>query len=35
LPIFGDVELEYPVPKDSDAVKEVAKCVAFCRQALA
>jgi sugar phosphate isomerase/epimerase len=35
LPIFGDIELEYPVPKDSDAVKEVAKCVGFCRQALA
>jgi sugar phosphate isomerase/epimerase len=34
LPIFGDVELEYPVPKDSDAVKEVAKCVAFCREVL-
>jgi sugar phosphate isomerase/epimerase len=29
------VELESPVPADSDAVKEVAKCVAFARQALA
>ena len=35
LPIFADVELEYSVPKDSDAVKEVAKCVQFCKQALA
>lgn len=33
-PIYGDVELEYAVPKDSDAVKEVAKCVQFCKQAL-
>ena len=29
-----DIELEYGVPKDSDAVKEVAKCVAFCKKAL-
>jgi sugar phosphate isomerase/epimerase len=29
------IELEYPIPEGSDAVKEVAKCVAFCRQALA
>lgn len=35
LPIYGDVELEYGIPKDSDAVKEVAKCVQFCKQALA
>jgi len=35
LPIFADIELEYPVPADSDAVKEVAKCVLFCKQALA
>ena len=35
LPIFADVELEYSVPADSDAVKEVAKCVQFCKQALA
>jgi sugar phosphate isomerase/epimerase len=34
LPIFTDVELEYAVPKDSDAVKEVAKCVQFCKNAL-
>jgi len=35
LPIYGDVELEYPVPKDSDAVKEVAQCAQFCKRALA
>jgi len=29
------IEMEYEVPKDSDAVKEVAKCVEFCRKALA
>lgn len=28
------VELEYPVPDNSDAVKEVAKCVEYCRKAL-
>jgi sugar phosphate isomerase/epimerase len=33
--IHADIELEYPVPQDSDAVCEVAKCVQFCRQALA
>jgi len=31
----GDIELEYKIPADSDAVKEVAKCVRFCREALA
>ncbi len=30
----ADVELEYPVPEGSDAVKEVAKCVQFCKEAL-
>jgi sugar phosphate isomerase/epimerase len=35
LPIFADIELEYPVPAGSDAVKEVAQCVQYCRQALA
>jgi len=29
------VELEYEIPAGSDAVKEVARCVAFCRKALA
>ncbi len=32
--IHADIELEYPVPQDSDAVREVAKCVQYCRQAL-
>ncbi|WP_168222251.1 sugar phosphate isomerase/epimerase family protein [Aquisphaera giovannonii] len=34
-PIYADIELEYRVPKGSTAVKEVAKCVAYCREALA
>ena len=29
------IELEYPVPEASDPVKEVAKCLEFCRKALA
>ena len=29
-----DVELEYPIPEGSDAVKEVTKCVQFCEKAL-
>jgi sugar phosphate isomerase/epimerase len=31
----AEVELEYKVPADSDAVKEVIKCVKFCKDALA
>ncbi|MEE8452479.1 MAG: sugar phosphate isomerase/epimerase [Thermoguttaceae bacterium] len=31
----ADIELEYKVPQDSDAVQEVTKCVEFCKQALA
>jgi hypothetical protein len=31
----ADIELEYQVPGDSDAVREVTKCVQFCKQALA
>lgn len=31
----ADIELEYKVPEGSDAVKEVTKCVQFCKQALA
>ena len=31
----ASVELEYRVPADSDAVKEVRKCVEFCRSVLA
>ncbi|MDJ1471500.1 sugar phosphate isomerase/epimerase [Cytophagaceae bacterium DM2B3-1] len=30
----GTVELEYQIPEGSTAVKEVAKCVEYCRQAL-
>jgi len=33
-PIYCDIELEYTVPAESDAVKETAKCVEFCRAAL-
>ena len=29
------IELEYEVPRGSDAVKEVAKCLQYCRAALA
>jgi sugar phosphate isomerase/epimerase len=31
----AEIELEYKVPADSDAVKEVIKCVKFCKDALA
>ena len=31
----GDIELEYDIPEDSDAVKEVTRCVQFCKEALA
>ena len=31
----ADIELEYKFPKSTDAVKEVTKCVQFCKQALA
>lgn len=34
-PIPALVELSYPVPADSDCTKEVAKCMAFMRAALA
>ncbi len=34
-PITCDIELEYPIPEGSDAVKETAKCVEYCRAALA
>jgi len=33
-PINVDVEMEYPVPPDSDAAKEVAKCIEFMRNIL-
>ena len=31
----ADIELEYGIPKGSDAVEEVTKCVQFCKEALA
>jgi sugar phosphate isomerase/epimerase len=31
----GDIELEYKVPQGSDAVREVTRCVQFCKDALA
>lgn len=31
----AEIELEYKIPEDSDAVKEVAKCVQYCKEALA
>ena len=33
--IPASIELEYNVPEGSDAVKEVRKCVEYCRKALA
>ncbi len=33
-PINCDIELEYTIPEGSDAVKEVTKCVEYCRAAL-
>jgi hypothetical protein len=34
-PIPATIEQEYQIPEGSDAVKEVAKCLAYCRAALA
>ena len=34
-PIYADIELEYQIPTGSDAVKEVAKCLEYCKEALA
>lgn len=31
----ANIELEYKIPEGSDAVKEVSKCVQYCREALA
>ena len=33
-PIYCDIELEYPVPGDSDAVIETTRCVEYCREIL-
>ncbi|MDV3310614.1 MAG: sugar phosphate isomerase/epimerase [Cyclobacteriaceae bacterium] len=32
---MGTIELEYPIPEGSDAVKEVRKCIDFCKESLA
>lgn len=34
-PIPAMIELEYPIPEDSDVITEMQRCVDFCRQALA
>jgi sugar phosphate isomerase/epimerase len=34
-PIYADIELEYRIPPGSDAVKEVAKCLQYCKESLA
>jgi sugar phosphate isomerase/epimerase len=34
-PITAMIELEYPIPEDSDVLTEIAKCVGYCREALA
>jgi sugar phosphate isomerase/epimerase len=34
-PIQGTIEFEYKVPVDSDRMKELARCIDFCRKALA
>jgi sugar phosphate isomerase/epimerase len=31
---MGAIELEYPIPEGSDAVKEVRKCIEFCQNAV-
>ena len=33
-PIYCDIELEYKIPEDSDAMKETAICREYCKQAL-
>lgn len=33
-PIYCDIELEYPVPENSNAQKEIIKCVEFCKNIL-
>ena len=34
FPIYADIELEYKIPAGSTSVAEVAKCVAYCKEAL-
>lgn len=33
-PIYCDIELEYEIPQGSDAVKEVRKCMEYCKNGL-
>jgi sugar phosphate isomerase/epimerase len=33
-PIYCDIELEYPVPENSNAQKEIIKCVEYCKDIL-
>ncbi|MEN8116525.1 MAG: sugar phosphate isomerase/epimerase [Bacteroidota bacterium] len=33
-PIYCDIELEYQIPEDSDAQKEIVKCVEYCKNIL-
>lgn len=33
-PIYCDIELEYEIPQGSDAVKEVKKCMEYCKNGL-
>ena len=34
VPIYGDYEVEYEVPDDSNAQKEITKCVNYCKDIL-
>jgi sugar phosphate isomerase/epimerase len=34
-PFQGTIEFEYPVPQGSDVLREIGKCVQFCKNALA
>ena len=34
-PFQGTIEFEYPVPEGSTVMKEIARCVDYCREALA
>ncbi len=33
-PIVCDIELEYPIPENSNAVREVTRCVEYCKEIL-
>ena len=34
-PFQGTIEFEYPTPEGSTVMKEIARCVDYCREALA